>query len=76
MVDIFDEKDEFKVIAELPGVAEDKINVELKDDTLTLSAEGKLRKYHKEIHITARIKPESMTKSFKNGILEVTFTKA
>ena len=36
MVDIFDEKDEFKVIAELPGVAEDKINVELKDDTLTL----------------------------------------
>ena len=76
LVDIFDEKDEFKVIAELPGVAEDKINVELKDDTLTLSAEGKLRKYHKEIHITARIKPESMAKSFKNGILEVTFTKA
>lgn len=76
MVDIFDEKKIFKVIAELPGVTEDEITVELNGDILTLSAEGKLRKYHKEILITVKIRLETMVRSFKNGILEITFDKA
>ena len=76
LVDVFDEEKEFKVIAELPGVTEDEIKVGISGDILTISAEGKRRKYHKETLLTAKTKPETMTKSFKNGILEITFAKA
>lgn len=76
LVDIFDEEKAFKILVELPGVAENEINIELSGDILNISAEGKLRKYHKEIHITTKIKPETMAKSFKNGIMEIAFEKS
>ena len=76
LIDIFDEEKEFKVIAELPGVVENEVIVEVSGDILTISAEGKLRKYHKEILLPSNVKPKAMTKSFKNGILEITFAKA
>ena len=76
LVDIFDEEKEFKVIAELPGVKEEEVKVELSGDILTISAEGKPRKYHKEILLPSKVKPKAMASSFKNGILEITFAKA
>jgi len=76
LVDIFDEEKEFKVIAELPGVKEEEVKVELSGDILTISAEGKPRKYHKEILLPSKVKPKAMARSFKNGILEITFAKA
>ena len=76
LVDIFDEKKVFKIVAELPGVTEDEINVELNGDILTISAKGKLRKYHKETLLPNKVKPETMAKSFKNGILDVSFDKS
>lgn len=76
LVDIFDEEKEFKIIAELPGVKEEEVKVELSGDILTISAEGKPRKYHKEILLPSKVKPKAMARSFKNGILEITFAKA
>jgi HSP20 family protein len=41
LLDVIDEGKKFKVLAELPGVEKDKINVEVEEDSLTLSAETK-----------------------------------
>src|SRR3970040_929789 len=49
LVDVFDENEAIRVIAELPGVEAGDVRVELKDDILTICAEGKDRKYNKEI---------------------------
>ncbi|MEN6610075.1 MAG: hypothetical protein ABFC24_04470, partial [Methanoregulaceae archaeon] len=38
IVDIFDEPDRLQVIVELPGVEEDEISVELRENTLTIRA--------------------------------------
>lgn len=46
-VDIFDEHNHIDVIAELPGMEEKDIKVELKTDTLTISAGTMELKYFK-----------------------------
>lgn len=74
LVDVFDEKDYIRVVAELPGVAEEEIKTELSGDILTVSTSGE-RKYAKEVLLPSKVKTESMARTFKNGVLEIKFAK-
>ncbi len=71
MVDVFDEADEIQIIVEMPGIEKNDINLEIKGDILDISADGKTRKYQKEILLSRPAKAEDMTWSFKNGVLEI-----
>lgn len=75
MVDVFDEKDHILVIAELPGVAEKDIKIEVAGDILNLTASNKDRKYAREVLLPVKAKPEPLKSVFKNGILEITLEK-
>ena len=48
VVDVLEEGDEIRVIAELPGVAQRDITFEVNGDVLTLSTKGP-RRYHAEV---------------------------
>jgi len=75
MVDVFDEEDRILVIAELPGVSENEVKVEVAGDILNLDASDRDRKYAKEILLPGKVKPDSVKTSYKNGILEITLEK-
>lgn len=75
MTDLYDEKEEIVVMAEIPGVSEGDIKLDLKEDILDISAQTGDKKYHKEILLPAKVKAESLTSSCKNGILEVKMKK-
>jgi HSP20 family protein len=75
LTDVFDEKDEVVVIAEIPGVSEDGVSVDLKGDILEISAAGKNRKYRKEVLLPVQVKKETLSYTYKNGILEVRIKK-
>lgn len=75
LTDVFDEKDEVVVIAEIPGVSEEGISVDLKGDILEISAVGKNRKYRKEVLLPVQVKKETLSYTYKNGILEVRIKK-
>jgi HSP20 family protein len=75
LVDLFDEADKIVVIAEIPGVEEQKIKIHAKDDILELKAEDSDKKYHKEILLPSKIKKESLHSTYKNGVLKITLTK-
>jgi len=75
LVDLFDEADKIVVIAEIPGVEEEKIKIELRDDVLELKAEDSDKKYHKEILLPSKVKKKSLRSTYKNGVLEITLTK-
>ena len=75
ITDVFDEKEEVVIMAEMPGVSEEAISVDLKGDILELKAVSRDRKYRKEILLPAKVKPETLTKSYKNGILEIRIKK-
>jgi len=75
MVDVFDEDDYIRVLAEMPGVDEADIHHEIKCDILTLSAEND-RNYQKEVLLPAAVKEQGAEVTYKNGILELRLTKA
>ena len=75
MVDVFDEKDHILAIAELPGVSEDEIKIDVEGDILKLTASNKDRKYAKEVLLPAKVKREGMKCVYRNGVLEVTLLK-
>jgi len=75
IVDVFDEEDHILVIAELPGVSEDKIKIEVTGDILNLTASDTDKKYAKEILLPGKVNPASLKTAYKNGILEITLEK-
>jgi len=75
MVDIFDEKDRILVIAELPGVSESEIKIEVTGDILNVAASDRDRKYAKEILLPCKVKTDSVKSAYKNGILEIILQK-
>ena len=75
IVDVFDEKDQVLIVAELPGTEKENIKLELKGDILILEAGNKKRKYSKEILLPAKVDFKSKEESFKNGILEIKLKK-
>ena len=75
ITDVFDEEQEIRIYAEMPGINQEDIKLDLKEDILELSAQTGDRKYHKEILLPAKVKTEAMSFSYHNGILEVRIKK-
>lgn len=75
ITDVFDEKEEVVVMAEMPGISEEGISIDLKGDILAIRAVNRNRKYYKEVLLPSKVRPETLTSSYKNGILEVRIKK-
>jgi HSP20 family protein len=75
ITDVFNEKDEVIVIAEMPGIDENEIEIGLKDDILEISAAGKNRTYRKEILLPVSVLKKNLRHKFTNGILEIRIKK-
>lgn len=75
MTDVFDEKEEVRIYAEMPGVNEEDIKFDLKGDILDISAQSGERKYHKEVLLPVQVKKEALSYTYKNGVLEVRIKK-
>ena len=75
LVDVYTTNGEVKVIAELPGVNKEDIQLHGTEDTLTISVDTPERKYYKEVKLPARVDPKGAKTSYKNGVLEVTLPK-
>lgn len=83
LLDVFDEKQEVRIIGEIPGVAEESIKTEIKGDVLTLEAKdadpstslGTGRKYYKEIVLPKGIDPGTLKTKYKNGVVEIRIRK-
>lgn len=76
LVDVIDEGDDVIVVAELPGVEKDEINVKIKGTRLTIHVENPDRPYHKEIELPSRVRKDEAKSSIRNGVLEVRLKKA
>ena len=75
IVDIFDEKEEVRIIVEMPGVTQENIKTAIKGDVLTLEAKDASRKYYKEIILPKEVDPDTLKSKYKNGVLEIWLAK-
>jgi len=74
VVDLFEEDDDIRVIAELPGISEDAIKYEIKGDVLRIWTEGE-RQYDTEVLLPTEVDSENAESTYKNGILELHLKK-
>jgi HSP20 family protein len=74
LVDVLDEDKTVRVVAEVPGVTKDEIELRISGRTLSIAANA-ARKYFKSVELPAEIDPESAKATYKNGVLDVTLTK-
>ena len=90
-MDLLEEDERFVLRADLPGVEEESINVELQDNVLTISGERapehraqdggyqRLERawgaFSRSLTLPAGIDPESIEASLNNGVLEVRVPK-
>ena len=75
LVDIFETDHEVHVVAELPGVDKEDINLYGTEESLTISVDIPQYKYYKEIKLPAKAKVKEAKTRYKNGVLEVTLPK-
>lgn len=75
ITDIFDEENEIVIIAEMPGIEEEDIKIDLKEDILEILAKGKSRTYRKEMLLPVKAISTNLNRKFTNGILEIRIKK-
>lgn len=75
MVDVFDEAEHVLIVAEVPGIMQADVQLELHEDILVLVAEKGDKKYRKEVLLPASFSSNQMSFSCRNGILEIQLIK-
>jgi HSP20 family protein len=90
-VEVYEEGNELRVVAELPGVEEKDVAVELTGNVLTIKGEKKVEQerdgegYHlaerrygtfsRSLQLPYEVKADEVQASFRNGVLTVTMPK-
>ena len=72
LVDVVSTGKEVRVIAEMPGVSKEDINVTVNERSLTISVDREDRSYYKELELPGIVDPKGAKSNYNNGILEIT----
>src|SRR5258708_20850044 len=86
-LDVFDDKDNFVVKVELPGLKKEEINLSLQDGVLTISGERKheheskegesfrseryFGKFHRTVTLPAAVDANKRNATYKHGVLSI-----
>lgn len=60
-----------RVVAEIPGVSKEDIDLRVTETHLTISAQHGERKYHREVELPAKVDPKNVDASYSNGVLDI-----
>jgi HSP20 family protein len=72
LVDVVSSDKEVRVIAEVPGVRKEDIDVTVKEKSLVISVDKEDRRYYKELDLPGPVEPKGAKTKYNNGVLEVT----
>jgi HSP20 family protein len=75
MVDIITSDEEIRVVAEIPGVSKEEIQIKATENMVTIQTTDPARKYHKEVDLPDAVDPGNAKSTYKNGILEITLKR-
>ena len=88
-VDIFETEEGLSLLADLPGVSKDGLDVRVEDDVLTISGkvsytpreggnheEFRLLDYHRQFRLSDMVDQEKIQANLRNGVLTLALPKA
>ncbi len=76
LIDFLEEKNNLVVLAQLPGICKDDIDLRVTDTCLTLSVDAEDFEWYDELKLPTKVNPKSARASYKNGVLEVKIEKS
>jgi HSP20 family protein len=71
LTDVIEEADRVRVIAEVPGVKKEDIELNATDRSLEIDVSGEDRRFHKHLDLPCDVMPDSAKANYNNGVLEV-----
>ncbi len=71
LVDVIEEPNRILVIAEMPGVTAEDVSLAIDDDVMTIEAQGKGKKYRKEVLLPKPVSKQNSSISCNNGIVQI-----
>jgi HSP20 family protein len=75
LVDVINESERVRVVAELPGVEKSDIKTTISENSVTINVDSAARKYYKEIELPSTVDPDTSKASYTNGVLEIVLRK-
>jgi HSP20 family protein len=75
-LDVHETDEEVRVVADIPGVEKEDIDLRCDGETLTLRAGGETREYEERVSLPTAVDEHSASATYNNGVLEVTFDPA
>jgi HSP20 family protein len=75
LVDVVEEDGTVVIVADLPGMKKEDIQLHATQCSLTISIDTQERKYNKELTLPIDTDPESAVATYKNGVLQVRLKK-
>ncbi len=75
LVDVIEENDTIKVVAEMPGVEKEKIKLKAVGRKLIIRGSNERKTYYKEVELPAEVDMGSAKATYRNGVLEITLKK-
>jgi len=88
-VDIFETEDALTVVADLPGVGKDEVDIRIEDNTLTITGKARyvppanvlreefsLQGYYRQFRLSDEVDQNKITAETKDGVLTITLPKA
>ena len=75
LIDVQDSDNKITVIAEIPGVAKEDVDLEIIADSIIIRVENPERKYYKEVKLPSEIDQDSGDAKFNNGVLSISLSK-
>ncbi|MCS6769461.1 MAG: Hsp20/alpha crystallin family protein [Candidatus Caldarchaeum sp.] len=75
LVDIIEDEKTVRVVAEIPGVRKDDIDLSLEERKLTIKVDTPERKYYKEVNLPTEVESSGAKAEYNNGVLSVALLK-
>jgi HSP20 family protein len=75
-LDVHEDDEEIRVVADMPGVEKDAIDLKCDGEILTVSAASDRRDYEERVRLPVRVDEHSAAATYNNGVLEVSFDRA
>jgi HSP20 family protein len=75
LVDVIEEEREVVIVAELPGVKKEDVQIRATKGNVTISVDTVEFKYHKGLALPVETNPGSAVATYKNGVLQIRLKK-
>jgi HSP20 family protein len=75
-MDVHESEEEVRLVADIPGVDKEAIDLQCDGTTLDLRASGNGRDYREHVPLPAPVDEHSASATYNNGVLEVVFDRA